>query len=109
MTIRYCPRLLAYHDHDRLTPEAVRSLLYIYGRGKGGFYCKHVLRRDVWAMKLLLWEIKAYLKVLFRRGEVRPVLTHLMGMAVGCCLRLGIEMKAAMRGTPGLRPSLESQ
>ena len=60
--IKYCPSILVQHDHDRLSKTAVRSLLLSYGRARGGFYCKHILRRDLWATKLCYWEVKCSLK-----------------------------------------------
>ena len=103
--IRYCPRILAYHDHDRLSPSAVRSIVFVYGRGRGGFYCKHILRRDIWAMKLCFWDIKAFLRVVFKPGKLIPVFLYLTGMFIGFWLRLGIEAQALAAGTfhtPGL-------
>lgn len=101
--IRYCPTVVAYHDHDRLSPEAVQRLFYIYARGKGGFYCKYALRRDWWAMKLCWWEIKSFLKVLWERRTVKPVVVHFTGMFLGCCIRLGIEAKGLMYGLPDMK------
>jgi glycosyltransferase involved in cell wall biosynthesis len=97
-TVRYCPSILAYHDHNRQSSAQIRSLLFDYGVGIGGFYCKHALKRDLWAIKLCYWEIKAFLRVLFKRGEVVPVFLHLAGMLTGFWWRLGIEAKTLLNG-----------
>jgi glycosyltransferase involved in cell wall biosynthesis len=101
--IRYCPKVVAYHDHDRLSPQAVQKLFSIYARGKGGFYCKYALRRDWWAIKLCWWEIKAFWQVLLGRRTVKPVALHFVGMFVGFCLRLGVEAKGLVYGLPDMR------
>jgi O-antigen biosynthesis protein len=99
-TVRYCPSILAYHDHSRQTPAQIRSLLFDYAVGMGGFYCKHALRRDLWAVKLCYWEIKAFLHVLFDRGEVIRVLLHFAGLLTGFWWRLKLEVKAFLNGAP---------
>jgi glycosyltransferase involved in cell wall biosynthesis len=101
--IRYCPTIVAYHDHDRLSPQAVQKLFFIYARGKGGFYCKYALRRDWWAIKLCCWEIQSFWKVLWERRTIKPVVRHFIGMFLGFCIRLGIEAKALVYGLPNMK------
>ena len=91
--VRYCPGILAYHDHRRLTPEAVRGQQFDYGVAAGAFYCKHILRGDTFALKYFYWEIKAFLRVLFQGRPAGPVFTHLTGMCAGFGIRLGVEAK----------------
>jgi GT2 family glycosyltransferase len=98
--IKYCPRLLVRHNHDRLTEKAVRSLLVSYGRARGGFYCKHILRGDLWVTKLCFWEIKWFFKKLFDRGRRRDAVLHLIGMLAGFRVRLGLEIVAFVRRRP---------
>lgn len=53
----YSPDVLVYHNHGRRT-EADRDLLMRnYLRGRGAFYCKHILRADREVLKLAYWEI----------------------------------------------------
>jgi len=91
--VRYCPGILAYHDHRRLSPEAVRGQQFDYGVAAGAFYCKHILRGDVFALKYFYWEIRAFLRVLFQGRPARPVFIHLTGMCAGLGIRLGVETK----------------
>jgi glycosyltransferase involved in cell wall biosynthesis len=98
-TVRYCPKILVYHDHDRLTPTAVRSLLFNYGIARGGYYCKHVLRGDRWATKMCYWEICGFLRGLFRKSDTMRALIHLTGMVEGFFIRSGTEIKALLSGT----------
>ena len=98
--IKYCPRILVRHNHDRLTRKAVQSLLLSYGRARGGFYCKYVLRRDRWAAKLCYWEIECCLKRLLDQDRRRDTAVHLIGMAAGFVLRLGLEVTALVRRRP---------
>lgn len=91
--VRYCPAILAYHDHDRLSLQKVRQLQVNYGKGKGGFYCKHILRRDAWAAKSCYWEIRAFAKELFKTGSSGRAGAHLYGLVVGAIVRISIEIQ----------------
>jgi glycosyltransferase involved in cell wall biosynthesis len=56
--ILYAPSIVVYHNHGRISEDAVRRIDRNYARGRGAFYCKHVLRRDVWTAKLMYWEVR---------------------------------------------------
>jgi glycosyltransferase involved in cell wall biosynthesis len=94
--VRYCPEIFALHDHDRLSPSAVRSLLFVYGRGRGGFFCKHIVRFDLWVTKLFYWEARCFLRLLFHRSDTSRALLHLAGLTTGFLMRLGMEIEARM-------------
>lgn len=94
VTVHYCPSILAYHDHNRLSPRAVRKLLFSYGKGRGGFYCKYVLKRDLWAAKMLYWETRYFIRALFHRDRTINSGVHLSGLAVGFCIQLLVRSKA---------------
>jgi len=96
--VRYCPEISAVHDHDRLTQDAVRSLLFAYGRGRGGFLCKYMVRRDLWATKMCYWEVRSFVKMLFQPGNTRRASVHLAGLTTGVFVRFGMEIKARMQG-----------
>jgi glycosyltransferase involved in cell wall biosynthesis len=102
-TVRYSPKIVAYHDHDRLTPTAVRSLLFNYGIGRGGYYCKHILRRDLWATKLCYWELCGFLRRCFKKDDTIRAVTHLRGMLKGFIIRMGIEIEVLMKGNRAAR------
>jgi glycosyltransferase involved in cell wall biosynthesis len=93
-TVRYCPSILAFHDHDRISLRAVRKLLFVYGKGRGAFYCKHMLKRDPWAAKMLYWEVRDFLRGMIRPGRRISSVLHLTGLVVGFVMRLdmGTEM-----------------
>lgn len=91
--VRYCPAILAYHNHDRLSSRKVRQLLVNYGKGRGGFYCKHILRGDAWAAKTCYWEIRAFAKQLFIPTSAGRAVAHLYGLVVGAVVRVSIELR----------------
>ncbi len=54
----YAPNVLVYHDHDRETPEQACRLIYGYGKANAAYIIKHVLRGDLYAMRMLYWLIR---------------------------------------------------
>ncbi len=60
----YSPTVCVYHNHGRRTNHQVRALKNGYEIGKGAFYCKHILNRDVGILKLAYWEITTVLRLL---------------------------------------------
>lgn len=54
----YAPNVLTYHDHDRETPEQACRLIYGYGKANAAYIIKHVLRGDLYAMRMLYWLIR---------------------------------------------------
>jgi glycosyltransferase involved in cell wall biosynthesis len=107
--VRYCPEILAYHDHRRLSPQAVRAQIFSYGIANGALYCKHIIRRDTYALKTCYWEIKAFVRVFIERGKASTMFFHLMGMAKGFGVRLGVEAKTWLTGTDASLASSQSQ
>jgi glycosyltransferase involved in cell wall biosynthesis len=62
LRIVYSPDLLVYHNHGRRTDEQVRILNESYVRGRGAFYCKHILMGDGTVAKMAYWEIRSLIK-----------------------------------------------
>jgi GT2 family glycosyltransferase len=60
--IAYAPEAVLYHNHGRRTAGAVDRLTEQYVRGKGAFYCKHVIAGDRLLAKVAYWEIRNRLK-----------------------------------------------
>jgi GT2 family glycosyltransferase len=60
--IIYSPEVIVFHNHGRRTHEQIRELHKGYLRGRGGFYCKHVLAGDRHVLKMAYWEITPLLK-----------------------------------------------
>ncbi len=57
LKILFSPNVLVYHAHDRSSPAVVERVKAEYVRGRGAFYCKHILRGDKQILKLAYWEI----------------------------------------------------
>jgi len=51
----YAPNVLVYHNHDRVTVEQACSLEYGYAKGNAAYLIKHLLRGDMYAMRLVYW------------------------------------------------------
>jgi len=54
----YSPELLIAHAHDRVDSHAILKLQRGYLKGRGAFYCKHVLSLDLNIARHLYWELK---------------------------------------------------
>lgn len=54
----YAPNVSVHHDHDRETPEQACRLIYGYGKANAAYIVKHVLRGDLYAMRMLYWLIR---------------------------------------------------
>ena len=54
----YAPNVLVHHVHDRETPEQACRLIYGYGKANAAYIVKHVLRGDLYAMRMLYWMIR---------------------------------------------------
>jgi glycosyltransferase involved in cell wall biosynthesis len=88
LKIVYSPEVLVYHDHGRRTAPVVRAVQRTYARGRGAFYCKHMLKGDIAVAKMAYEEGLIVTKdwtaaVLSRKaGEVDSTLRHLIAGAM---------------------------
>ena len=57
LKIVFSPNVLVFHAHGRNLPAVVERVKAEYVRGRGAFYCKHILRGDKQILKLAYWEI----------------------------------------------------
>lgn len=57
----YTPRFFVYHNHGRRTSNDAEKLNRSYVRGRGGFYAKHILKKDKKITKLAYWEVRGSL------------------------------------------------
>ena len=96
-TIRYAPKILVVHDHDRLSSAAIRSVMFGYLKGKGGFYCKHILRGDRYIANQCYTTIRNCLQWQELRWDFALTCFRIAGIATGFGLRLGSEAKALMQ------------
>ena len=70
LKIAFSPNVLVYHAHDRSSPAVIQSVEAEYVRGRGAFYCKHILRGDKQILKLAYWEVRRFVKE--QRGSLHP-------------------------------------
>jgi len=71
--IIYSPDVVAYHNHGRTTDDEVRRLNRGYVIGRGGFYCKHILRKDPVIFKLAYGEIYGKAKRIVKNFLLRQL------------------------------------
>lgn len=67
--LRYEPDLVVWH-HDWRTPEQLVRTHVAYARAQGGFYAKHLHRRDLRVLPLLRWDLAHGLRSV-ARGVLR--------------------------------------
>lgn len=53
---KYIPEAVLYHDYH-FTQEELKRVRWKYSVGNGAFLMKHILQRDVFALKMLYWHI----------------------------------------------------
>lgn len=63
----YSPAALIYHNHGRRTKEEVEAVEYRYWIGRGAFYCKHILKKDMTIARLAYWDISSIIRALIDR------------------------------------------
>jgi glycosyltransferase involved in cell wall biosynthesis len=80
--IAYCPDVMVYHAHGRRTKSDLRILERGYLRGRGAFYIKHLLSRDLQVARLAYWETRNLIREIFQHRSPLPILrtmSHLFG------------------------------
>jgi glycosyltransferase involved in cell wall biosynthesis len=95
----YSPDVLVYHNHGRRTDAAGAAVSQQYVRGRGAFYCKHVLRRDDAVIKMAYWETLGVTKSLVRK----LLAGNTVGSEVALLWNLGI---GAMYGFKAYAPRM---
>jgi GT2 family glycosyltransferase len=70
LKIIYSPDVLVYHNHGRRIDVQGIQVSRNYLRGRGAFYCKHIVRADREVLKYAYWEV---------RGLVKEALNHISG------------------------------
>ena len=63
----------------------VEKLMNGYAVGRGAFYCKHIMRKDMFILKSAYWEVRSRLKSIAGKGQpkatrkrARAILRHLL-------------------------------
>lgn len=69
-TIRYQPAVLVRHNHGRRTVRQVDRVRDDYSIGRGGFYCKWVLKRDRMVLRWAYWDMRRLAIAVCRGGIV---------------------------------------
>jgi GT2 family glycosyltransferase len=89
----YAPNVIVYHNHDRTTHEQACKLEYNYGQGAVAYFVKHILKGDLFALKVAYWSL--------RRG-----ISHAFGWA-SVSREVAERTQAYLRGfAKGLFPAL---
>jgi glycosyltransferase involved in cell wall biosynthesis len=60
--VLFTPEPRVFHNHGRRSPEDLKALGRCYTRGKGAFFCKHILKWDRTILKHAWWTVRAQLK-----------------------------------------------
>lgn len=91
--ILYSPSIVVYHNHDRINSKDVQRIERNYAKGRGAFYCKHILRGDIFAAKLLYWELRWLASVFIKKREKRrKAAWNLSGLFHGFATRVLTEL-----------------
>ena len=69
--IVFTPAARVLHNHGRRTDSELRALGRSYVRGRGAFFCKHLLRADATILRHAWWEVRA------RHGRAATSASHL--------------------------------
>jgi glycosyltransferase involved in cell wall biosynthesis len=83
MEIIYSPNLLIHHNHDRILPDQINRVKYNYAKGRGAFYCKYILKKDIWALKYFKDEIMLSIKNLKNTRNHKEFIWNIKGLTIG--------------------------
>ena len=89
--------MVVYHNHGRRTDSDWEITCRNYARGRGGFYCKHILTGDREILRLAYWEINDLWKKMWREVLVgnfaQKDLSALWNLLLGTIYRLREEIR----------------
>jgi glycosyltransferase involved in cell wall biosynthesis len=92
----YSPEAVVYHNHGRRAGSDREAVRRNYARGRGAFYCKHIVRGDRAVLKYAYWEIVALIKQvvtqIFDGNLVSDSLRCLYGILSGAVCRFNEEI-----------------
>ncbi len=94
----YSPNLLVYHNHIRRNQNDSRYTGEYYARGRGAFFIKHIFNFDIFALRLLFWEILWLLgsgnaKKENKSMPVKNRLSLLLNLAIGAFIYIMLRIK----------------
>ena len=97
--IIYSPDVVVYHNHGRRSDLEVEKLMYGYMVGRGAFYLKHILKRDLIVLKMAYWDISAMMKSVMNKSTEKKLrqktIDYLKNIALGACYYLLDMLKPA--------------
>ena len=93
----YAPEILVYHNHGRRSDNEIESLSHAYVRGRGAFYCKHILRRDKDVLKMAYWEVSSLSKGMIRELRTGDKLNGYNRLLWALCLGAGYRLASSLR------------
>jgi len=100
--ILYSPSIVVYHNHDRIDSKDVQRIERNYAKGRGAFYCKHILRGDIFAAKMFYWELRSLASVFIEKRESRrKAVGNLSGLFHGFAVRVLTELNASLIRSKG--------
>jgi glycosyltransferase involved in cell wall biosynthesis len=100
--ILYSPAIIVYHDHGRVSGDLVRRIERNYAKGRGAFYCKHILRGDVWTARLLYRELRVLAGMVLEGREKRgKSIFNVNGLLHGAAIRIFLELTHLLDGLRG--------
>jgi glycosyltransferase involved in cell wall biosynthesis len=70
--INYDPTPFVRHNHGRRTTAQIDRLRTDYATGRGGFYCKYLLKADRTVIRWAYWEVHRVITDFFARAPVTP-------------------------------------
>ncbi|HEX4947211.1 MAG TPA: glycosyltransferase [Blastocatellia bacterium] len=84
----YAPQALVYHNHDRVSHEQACKLEFNYGHGSVAYFVKHILKGDLFAVKVTYWSLHRALRQAMGRAAVSREMvertrSYLRGFAKG--------------------------
>jgi GT2 family glycosyltransferase len=74
--IVYSPEAIVLHNHGRKTESEDFALSRLYAMGRGGVYCKHILRADLKMVRIAADEIYGLTKTLLKGFMIRKEFPH---------------------------------
>lgn len=69
--IVFDPEVSVYHDHRRHSSEEIEAIVKSYAIGGTAFLIKHIVRFDLFALKLLYWRCLSFRRGVKRAGDDR--------------------------------------
>jgi glycosyltransferase involved in cell wall biosynthesis len=91
--IMYSPFIIVYHNHNKMSQKDVNNIEFNYAKGRGAFYCKYIIRMDMWVLRLFYREARALSQVFINmKNRKKKVILNMIGLINGFTRRVMDEM-----------------